>query len=230
MKNLFKCNNNEGLESYGSGSAARKGFTLSEVLMTLTVVGVLAATTMGIILPKIEDAQHKTAFKEVYSVMDQAASRIKADNGSSLKGVFPDNNTMRDKFAQYLNIIKSCDTGQAFGNCWHANDGSSKWLNGAPITTWSNSSSIILNNGVFLKFGINSSNCTALSGTVSVCGRINVDVNGFKGPNTFGKDIYQVWIQENSIKPMGTKGDGYENTCITSNLGWGCAAKVLMGQ
>ncbi|MFH0702321.1 MAG: type II secretion system protein [bacterium] len=208
---------------------SRKSFTLAEVLSTLAVVGVLAAVTMGIIAPKIQDAQHKTEFKETYSVLDQATSRIKADNGGSLKGVFPNNNAMRDKFKQYLNIIKSCNNGQNLGNCWHNNDGSSKYLNGDPVT-WNNYSGVILNNGVFLGFYNSSSSCTVLSGTLQYCGFLYVDVNGWKGPNIIGKDINYIWIQENGIKPLGTKGDAFENTCTASSAGNGCAAKILKGQ
>ncbi|MFH0702425.1 MAG: type II secretion system protein [bacterium] len=207
----------------------KKGFTLLEVVMTLAIVGAIAAIVYTTVLPKIEDAQHKTEFKETYSVLDQATSRIKADNGGSLKGVFPNNNAMRDKYKQYLNTVKSCDAGQAFGNCWH-NDGSLKWLNGSPITGWNDNAGMILNNGVLLYFGISSPSCTALSGTLLSCGFILIDVNGWKVPNTIGKDIYGIRVQETGIKPMGTKGESYENTCTSSNNGLGCAAKVLMGQ
>ncbi|MFH0701988.1 MAG: prepilin-type N-terminal cleavage/methylation domain-containing protein [bacterium] len=207
----------------------RKGFTLAEVLSTLAVVGVLAAISMGIILPKIQDAQHKTAFVAIYSELTQVTTKIMMDNGGSLKGVFTNAN-IRDKFAQYLNIIKSCNYGQILGNCWHNNDGSSKYLNGTPKTNWGNYSGVILNNGVLFSFYTSNSNCTNSSGSILFCGFITVDVNGFRGPNTIGKDIYFIWIQENGIKPWGTKGDTLENTCTTSNTGWGCAAKVLMGQ
>ncbi|MFH0702245.1 MAG: hypothetical protein V2B14_01735 [bacterium] len=38
------------------------------------------------------------------------------------------------------------------------------------------------------------------------------------------------WIQENGIKHWGTIGDGWGNSCISSGLGQGCAAKVLKGE
>jgi hypothetical protein len=51
-----------------------------------------------------------------------------------------------------------------------------------------------------------------------------IDVNGFKPPNTLGKDIFSIDIFENGIKPKGITGDGYE----CNNMGWGCSAKYLM--
>ncbi|MFH0702451.1 MAG: type II secretion system protein [bacterium] len=207
----------------------RKGFTLAEVLMALGIVGVVAAIVMVTVVPNIQDAQNKTAFKTEYSVLAQVTSKIAADNCNSLKGVFTNNNTMRDKLAQYLNTIKTCDNGQANGNCWHSNDGSAKYLNGTPKTNWSNTvAGIILNNGSLLRFEVDSSDCTGLVGSLQYCGGITLDVNGWKGPNTIGKDIFLLWIQENGIKPRGTMGDN--SSCTTSSTGYGCAAKVLKGQ
>ncbi|MFH0702151.1 MAG: type II secretion system protein [bacterium] len=230
MNNLFKWNNKEGSKAYGSGSAA-KGFTLAEVLMTLGLVGVIAVVTMTTLIPNIQNAELKTTFKTVYSDVAQVTSKIMTDNGNSLKDVFPYSNTMRDKYKEYLNTLKSCDKGQSFGNCWH-NSGSFKYLNGNPITGWGDKAGIVLNNGTLLRFQVDSSNCTALAGTVPYCGFISIDVNGWQSPNVLGKDIYHIWVQENGIKPRGTKGDTYENTCNTTSVyaGTGCAAKVLMGQ
>ncbi|MFH0701989.1 MAG: type II secretion system protein [bacterium] len=209
----------------------RKGFTLAEVLMSLGIVGVVAAIIMVTVVPKIQDAQFKAKFKTVYSDVAQVTSKIKTDNGNSLKGVFTNHNVMRDKFKQYLNTIKSCDAGQAFGNCWHNMDGSSKYLNGTPITTgWGALPTIILNNGVLLRFWLGNSNCTSTtySGSIQVCGNIDIDVNGFKGPNVVGKDIFLIWIIENGIKPWGINGD--TKNCVSSDVGMGCAAKVLKGE
>ncbi|MFH0701951.1 MAG: type II secretion system protein [bacterium] len=199
----------------------RKGFTLAEVLMTLTILGIIAAVSMVVLLPKIQDAENKTAFVSTYSVIDQATSQIRADNGGSLKSVFTSNNILRDKFKEYLNTVKSCTQGQSLGNCWHNNDGSSKYLNGNPITSYNTASSgIVLNNGVLVYLTNSNPNCTS----TTYCGLISVDVNGWKGPNTMGKDIYYIWIYENNIKPNDS------NNCNTSSSGNGCAAKVLMGQ
>ncbi|MFH0703265.1 MAG: type II secretion system protein [bacterium] len=208
---------------------SKKGFTLAETLMTLALVGVLAATTMGIILPTIQDAQYKTEYKTVYSELDQATKMIMMDNGNSLKGVFLSNANMRNKYNQYLNFIKTCENGLSFGNCWHKMDGSSKLLNGAPITSWSDYAGAILNNGALLRIVSSSSNCTAVDGSLLKCGYMYLDINGFKGPNTMGKDIQLVQILENGIKPAGA-GDSFGNSCTTSSGGWSCATEYLKGQ
>jgi hypothetical protein len=64
-----------------------------------------------------------------------------------------------------------------------------------------------------------------------------VDVNGFKGPNTIGKDVFGVHLLKSGIIiPFGTQGDNAYNY-ISSNScdikqypntsGWKCSADYL---
>ena len=49
-----------------------KGFTLAEVLITLGIIGVVAAMTMPTLINSTQGAQYKTAYKKALSVMSQA--------------------------------------------------------------------------------------------------------------------------------------------------------------
>ena len=45
------------------------GFTLAEVLITLGIIGVVAAMTMPTLINSTQGAQYKTAYKKALSVM-----------------------------------------------------------------------------------------------------------------------------------------------------------------
>ena len=49
-----------------------KGFTLAEVLITLGIIGVVAAMTMPTLINSTQGAQYKTAFKKSLTVLSQA--------------------------------------------------------------------------------------------------------------------------------------------------------------
>ena len=49
-----------------------KGFTLAEVLITLGIIGVVAAMTMPTLINSTQGAQYKTAYKKALSVLSQA--------------------------------------------------------------------------------------------------------------------------------------------------------------
>ncbi|MFH0702397.1 MAG: type II secretion system protein [bacterium] len=201
----------------------KKCFTLAEVLMTLTILGVVAAITMVILLPNIQNAQNITKWIVAFSDLAQVTEMIKMNNCGTMKGICSDgdNNCMRDKYTQYMNVIKSCNTGAAAGNCWHSivkrEDGSVH--NGSV-----NIAAIILNNGNLIQFWHASKNCTS-GGYNKKCTYILVDINGWKGPNTLGKDIFGLYATENSTKPMGFQGDAAYYSDLSIGLGY--SAKYL---
>ena len=210
-----------------------EAFTLAEVLLALSTIGILAALTIPSLIQQIEFKQNKVAFKKAYSDIAAATQRIMNDNGGSLKGVFANENGLRDKYLNYLIYTKKCDSTVSYGNCWHA-VGKFYWLNGAE-TGWTGEPGAILNNGALLNFSFSDTNCanTSYYGAAN-CGFIAIDVNGFKAPNTFGKDIFELYIQDFRIRPDGIPKDATPGfgTCIngdqdTNNYGLSCAVKVL---
>lgn len=60
-----------------------KGFTLAEVLITLTIIGVVAAITVPVIQKSFQDSSLKTGFKKSYSNIYQAFDKVTSENGQS---------------------------------------------------------------------------------------------------------------------------------------------------
>lgn len=61
-----------------------KGFTLSEVLITLVVIGVVAAITVPTLFSYYLQQVLKSSLEKNYSVLQQALLRYYADNGVKL--------------------------------------------------------------------------------------------------------------------------------------------------
>lgn len=205
----------------------KRAFSLVEVLLTITIIGIIASITIPTLIQNVQTSYLKEAWKETYSTFNQANTRLLLDNAGSLKGIFTSQNGVRDSYAKYLTYTKSCDSGQTMGNCWHAQDGSSKWLNGTPATGETNLTGLILTNGALVYMGWESTNCTKLDGTLETCAFIAVDVNGWKKPNTYGRDIFWIHVLENGIKPYGVIGDAWQNDCDPEDDGIGCSADYL---
>jgi type II secretory pathway pseudopilin PulG len=193
----------------------RIGFTLAEILVTLGVIGAVAAMTVPTLVQDIQDTQYKTAWKKTYTDMNQVTQRILLDNAGSIKGLFSTTTVFRDIFANYVQYTKLCSASDTVNNCWH--DGSNwRYMHTSP-TFASDNPGMVLNNGTLLRFIETNSNCSPK------CSRLTIDINGFKSPNTIGKDIHYVDIFEGSIKPMTTTID----SCSPSGSGYGCATKYL---
>ncbi|MBS6602730.1 MAG: type II secretion system protein, partial [Brachyspira sp.] len=52
--------------------SCKSAFTLAEVLITLGIIGVVAAMTMPTLMNSTNGAQYKTAYKKALSVLSQA--------------------------------------------------------------------------------------------------------------------------------------------------------------
>lgn len=226
---------------------SRLAFTLAEVLITLGIIGVVAAMTIPTLINKTNDLELKSAWKKEYSTFSQAFTQIVNDNGGSVMGVFATNTggeALKDAFKSKLLVTKNCigdssqggtGSGSAISGCWHPMSGY-KYLNGTVSTDNMLYPGLILNDGAFVVFASSSSTCTDATITgadFTRCGWLTVDVNGFKGPNVTGKDIFGMAITPTELIPNGARG-GYDPTiyCVpgstdANNTGRGCPAKYL---
>ena len=85
------------------------GFTLAEVLITLGIIGVVAAMTMPTLINSTNGAQYKTAYKKALSVMSQAVAMNIAlndyDLSDTISGENPatgENGTGLENFEHYF--------------------------------------------------------------------------------------------------------------------------------
>ncbi len=210
----------------------KKSFTLAETLVVLAVIGVVAALIIPPLVNGYQEMVWHATWKKQFSTLSQATTMLATETNVNFTGVFTGTNgtnNIRDKYRDYLKYIKECDSAQSWGDCipldW-------KGLNGLILypTYWNPAPSAVLQDGTILYFATSedpsgASTCTIAipeSGVVDSCGQIMVDVNGQKGPNTLGKDIYRASIvKKGRLVPFGA---GY-NTCS----GWGdnCSAYYL---
>ncbi len=205
----------------------KMGFSLTEVLLALVILGVIAAMTLPEIVNQSETIRHKNSWKKTFSTFAQATNFLLQNNGSTLTDVFSSSQDMMEKYTTYLLVSKTCANGASLGTCWHSNDGSSKYLNGGVITGWLAGPGVILNDGTLIQMGLDSGSCDYTTGSIQRCGYINVDVNGFAGPNIVGRDIFTINVRAGKISPTGADNDGNQNTCNTTNSGYGCSQTYL---
>ena len=213
----------------------KKGFTLAEVLITLGIIGVVAALTLPSLVVKYKEKQYVTALKKAVSILDNAYRLAIFENGGDNDvGYKPaeydtlpseEGNVVYDKNGNYnsdvlfqilskhLNIIKDCgrkgDTG-----CFPE-------VITSPFNekTWK-----------LLQMQGNSRRFFVLSDGMSVGITPDfayIDVNGLKRPNTLGIDVFQVALNKNGI---GYYDDGSEGTlkCYTNEFT--CSSWVILNE
>lgn len=217
------------------------GFTLSEVLVTLAIIGVVAALIIPGIVQNVQKKQYVSGLNKAYSDLSQATMQVMDDNGGKMTYVFPSNsyadrNRFRDKFCQTLNCIKRCDAGSPPSDCSYS---TYKALNGTILTDTANYlPRAILSNGMLIYFDYLPS-CSTYSrsnNNFTMCGAFRIDINGFKEPNQVGRDIFYFEIAQNGVFPQGSKSaatsanwNTYCNPSSSDTSGWNmCAGRVLI--
>lgn len=216
-------------------------FTLAEVLITLGIIGVVAAMTLPTLIQKQNDRANITRLKKVYSSLSQAYLMVKEEHGSSEIWDIRDGNqastrTIFSYFEPYFRIVKKCDN---VAGCW---SDSTKSLSGQ-AAHWSGVNYLgygyygfILEDGTYLSLDL----CLtqyAYFGLPYNSNEMNtqfvlffVDVNGNKNPNTVGKDVFGFAVGKEKIIPFGAGNNSANCNRSVNNYvaGYDCAYKVLI--
>lgn len=233
----------------------KSGFTLAEILITLSIIGVVAAMTLPTVLNNAGDRVNINKLKREYSLFQQAFQQIAAENDVEFKngishcaGTSNGHACLKNVFKAKLKTTADCDMnyGANLSKCFVA-QADAKLLNGNPSSgpgyfNSNHTSGLILDDGSSAAFWLDTSNCDASISKNGVrCGFIVIDVNGPRqNPNTWGKDLFLFFIYSNRIVPAdGNNTDnacygqddeceGYKDDCgAGTNYGMTCASKYL---
>ena len=169
----------------------RFGFTLAEVLITLGIIGVVAAMTMPTLMNSTNGAQYKTAYKKALSVLSQAVvlnvalddyDMSQAAETAAAKATDGSSASMYNLFNNRMNVVKT-SAGANTDAKWQASNkaGSKDVKFGGAITT---NYTLFFNDGIVFTFPKNAANCTEGSATSAAAKCYGaIDVNGEKNPN-----------------------------------------------
>ena len=208
----------------------RCAFTLAEVLITLGIIGVVAAMTLPVVINNHREQVTVAKAKKIYSIINQAFLLSVNDNGPADEWTVGNSASQltatqfASYFTPYLKISKDCGTNS--GCIGYTQK--MMFLNGN-ITNMNYDTDnryykIILSDGSYIWIratytGYNYCNAPE-GGHNNVCGVIFFDVNGSKVPNTLGIDIFNMLIKANQVSPV--IGD-----CNKENTGSGCLNYIL---
>lgn len=150
-----------------------RAFTLAEILITIGIIGVVAALTMPSLINSYKDKQFKTAYKKAYSDIQNAF----------IDAIFEESLTRNQQFAveptkQEFGIMKEkfivvTDCGNQISTCW----GEGETIGSSSSYPKSEQSSCFIDTS-------GRSWCTYFDAENIFL----VDTNGLKLPNKFGKD------------------------------------------
>lgn len=221
--------------TYSNVTKKRKlAFTLAEVLITLGIIGIVAAITISQLINNYKAKRLRTQFLKSYSTIQQAFKEMEADDVSTDPTTY---NTLEyyKTFMNYLQAPMDCGIGDnKYLPCVYMRDSSSKDYK--PYKTYNgktNASMILFDDGqIALQDGT-----LLLFENYAPRMRVfvSVDLNGYNNnPNRWGYDLFTFQLGDNQLKAMGDTGTTYTNLSTYCNVnsqdeynGIACAKKAL---
>lgn len=206
-------------------------FTLAEVLITLVIIGVIAAITVPTLITKYQKEQTVTQLKRAYSILSQAIYKSVSENGPIEGWIFSsESQVYNDYLKKYLVDSKPYHSGTNFGRYpFSYLNGNSGYFNYSTLFS--------LSDGTIYSLAVTDSghNKTIL---------IHVDLNGLRKPNKMGKDIFSFTVSSysryesksilNKLRPYGGSStresllnDTNDNNCNKNKNGQFCSAVIM---
>ena len=222
----------------------KSAFTLAEVLLTLVIIGVVAAMTLPTLANSIGNLAFSSGVKKNYTVFSQAFKLTqKFDNND-----YEDwNYTHSDDFtreaygniARFLRINKVCGKKYTDNECFMP----VKAKNGRPAEFFTEEGfapnfahlyTFVLNDGtsvamdVWLKNSVNtyagvSNNLIDENNNLIIL----IDVNGNRKPNMLGKDVHMFVLTHKGIVPAGVDNQSANCNNRSVEYNYDCTAKML---
>jgi prepilin-type N-terminal cleavage/methylation domain-containing protein len=148
----------------------RFAFTLSELLISLSVLGLISAITLPQVFTSVNKVKEKAIFKEAYSLLSTLAMEV------SLQETDPSSSHLLEKLRTKVNVNKLCSANVVSEGCWFA---------GQPADNESTEAGFIMHNGANV-YGLHT------LGASSGIDAMWIDVNAGSPPNKIGQDILKV--------------------------------------
>jgi prepilin-type N-terminal cleavage/methylation domain-containing protein len=195
----------------------KKAFTLAETLITLGIIGIVAAITIPALVNSYKSKQLRSQFLEAYSIINQATRRMVADDISIDCSMSNSDSTKLVKtYAKYLQGATFCSSIRYNTKCQTLLQASKyyKTLDGNNYVGDSllDDGTLILQNGMIINF-------ENLSSAASPC-YLFVDINGTSKPNRLGYDLFTFQLLNDTEKlvPMGDPSSKYPDTDKKCNI------------
>jgi len=193
---------NELYNAHNSSQPKKKAFTLAEVLLTIVIIGVIAAITIYSLVQQHNKVVIETRLEQTYSILTNMMRLAQADQGDIGSVDFSDSVTpnlagssIQEYFVNKYMLPYLTHKNYAVESVKELGyKNGIKYPNGS---VWASPTSklpgISLPNGAYIIVGAGGTNVNGYTEFIYV--KFYIDIDGpTKGPNVFGKDIF-VFVQ-----------------------------------
>lgn len=212
----------------------KNAFTLAETLVTLGIIGIVAAMTIPNMVANYKANILHTQLVKAYSILQQALQKMQNDTGMIANRTNYKTQEFINTFRPYFLSFGNCKTRSCVTQSYTDKNGSIQSISTDKYKTYNNTTNvstnlfddgqIIIGDGMFIMIENYTSEIL-----------ITIDINGlYQKPNRWGHDLFTFQVDEKTGKllPMGAPNTKYGQTyCSTTSNntynGIACTYKAL---
>lgn len=206
---MVKCTNGNGLRERILKPCRKAGFTLAEVLITLGIIGVVAAMTIPVLMSNIHVTRFKSQSRKTLATLNQAVKMSVAQYGFDFAGASEESDlTKLDPTvnASIASMLAGTLSGATLTNNIKMPDGTLYYRDNYQIVgivaNQTDCITAMLPDGSFFTFDKKSKNCTVSRKCLGI-----IDFNGVSKPNIDLPCDYHAARSYNSKDRIGPYGD-----------------------
>ena len=209
----------------------KNAFTLAEILLTLIIIGVIAALTVPSMKKVSEENSYASSAKKAYSVLTSVIKQIKAEEGPVKMWDLDDAESIANLIKSKFNVSE--DSSVAYDIQYLNGQSAQEEL--APM--FESTVSFYTVDGMLWSINSVTPACElSTSDYTNSCINVVVDINGQNPPNTVGVDVFGYYVTSRHILPYGSAGlddiqEGQDAvttaSCAKDGTGWGCSSMIL---
>ncbi len=211
----------------------KNAFTLAEVLITLGIIGIVAALSMPAVMGNYQKKNYVTSLHKVYNEISQALEQVMTDKNAETveEAGLTTQAALNSWVMDYFRVSHNCQGDST--KCMAPNNQYRK-LNDTNsfMTSRTGHNYFGLSSGAVIR--------PLLANEGYKRFNILVDTNGKKAPNTLGRDVFFIGIYNNGViddyyntaknAPLSNsdRAELFNNQCNAANTNaWGCFGKIL---
>ena len=167
----------------------KSAFTLAETLLTLTIIGVIAALTIPGLKEHSDEKKYIASAQKSYSTIQSATTMLETKYGDSMWWPWNNAQTITSRYKEVMNSVPYF-VGDSYaiqtidGQNWATVSQENNWFQTTDGMIW---------------------NMAAYNNTKDAVGAIYVDTNGNNLPNVVGVDVMGFVATPDGIYPMNDK-------------------------
>lgn len=212
-----------------------RAFTMAEVLITLGIIGIIAAMTLPALITNFRERQTVIRLKRAYSILQNVSDKMRSVNGDMDEWADDSLDFFANELFKNLSVIKKCEKAA------HCSSGLAYTYPAAVLIDGMVVAPVLRNKNFSESLAVcksSASEKTVLALHYQFCAKVLVDINGKVRPNRLGEDVFEFRFFTDGVLPNGINSNTGGNvaaenfeTCLQNRGGQGtCTAWVLINE